>query len=288
MAVVVTKKKKKSRGGKSVFASRGVIWIAVLAIIAVVAVVCVVNTSNKEEVISNKDFVVAVGDEKIGRDDAERPAVAREEGRGKKAEGNSELRTPNSELENSSELRAPSSDLEEAPPPPKKKEPLVVKPPQVPKIFDNEVEDWLESMSKEGFSSIVTPRVDLSDEEIMAILKTDIIIYEDDDEETVAAKERTAQVKQEAIKYIEEGGTFNQFLRAYADAVREEQETRKDVQEEMKRILFSEGEEAAQAYLDEANPKLEEMNIKPVTIGRGLLMQLERRRAQESEAEPSN
>ncbi len=160
---------------------------------------------------------------------------------------------------------------------------LVVKPQVPPKVFDNEVEDWLEAISKEGFSSIQTPRVNMSDEEVMEILKQDIVIYDDDSEEVVAAKERTAQIKQEAIKYIEDGGTFNQFLRAYADTVREEQETVNDVREEMKRILFSEGEEAAQTYLDGANPKLAELGLKPVTIGRGLLFMLERKRQKELE-----
>ncbi len=264
MAVVVTsKRKKKNRGGKSA-AMKFLPWVAIVFVLFV-AGMFFMSTREAEPVVASQG-VAEVGDEKTVAEDGNPPKAAKPP----KADGDRRM-PPRQDgaPPMDSELRASNSELSSEPPPPpreKEKKRLVVRPLQTPKVFDNDVENWLEAMSKEGFASLQTPRVNMSDEEIMAILKTDIVIYEDDDEETVAAKERTAQIKQEAIKYIEEGGSFNQFLRAYADVVREEQETRKDVEDEMHRILVDEGEEAAQAYLAEANPKLAEMGIKEVVI----------------------
>lgn len=138
-------------------------------------------------------------------------------------------------------------------------------------IFDNPVETQLENVSRKGFESLVTLRVNLPQEEILAILNRPVDIYDDDDEETVLAKERTAEMKREALEYIAAGGTFNQFLRDCQFEAKEARETVMDVREEMKRILYSQGEEAAQEYLDKQNPILRELGLPEVHIGKGLL-----------------
>ena len=150
--------------------------------------------------------------------------------------------------------------------------------------FDNEVEKRLEAVSRNGFGSFLPMRVNLSQEEVLEILRRPVEIYDDDAEETEAAKELTAEMKAEALKFIEAGGTINQFLRDCQAAANEARETVRDVQAEMKRILIAQGEEAAQAYLDEQNPRLREQGLEEVHIGEGLLRMLERRRAKEAEA----
>lgn len=152
-----------------------------------------------------------------------------------------------------------------------------------PPIFENPVEDNLEAISRQGFESSVTHRVDLPQEEIIEILKRPVEIYDDDDDALVAAKERTAEVKKAALEFIESGGTFNQFLRDLQAAANEARETVRDVQEEMKRILFEEGEEAAQAYLDGQNQLLREQGLEEVRIGKGLIRMMERRKARQAE-----
>jgi hypothetical protein len=152
-------------------------------------------------------------------------------------------------------------------------------------LFDNLVEEQLEAVSRDGFDSIVTLRVNLSEEEVLEILRRPVEIYDDDDEETVAAKERTAEMKAEALKFIEAGGTFNQFLRDCQAEANEAREAVKDVQVEMRRILFEQGEEAARAYLDRQNPLLHEQGLEEVHIGKGLLRALELRRAKEAAAQ---
>lgn len=150
------------------------------------------------------------------------------------------------------------------------------------KMFDNDVEDWLEKVSRNDFESLEAPRVNMSQDEIVAFLKQPVDIYDEDDDETIAAKERTAEVKAQALQFIEDGGTLNQFLRDYAAQAKEGQETVKDVRDEMLRIFHDEGIEAAQEYLDKANPQLREQGLKEVVIGKGTIKMMERRKAREA------
>lgn len=152
------------------------------------------------------------------------------------------------------------------------------------KVFTNKIENILEVVSRGSLSPFANPRVDMTDEEVVVFLKEPIDIYEDDDEETVKAKERTAAMKTEALKYIREGGTFNQFLRDYTGMVKEEEGMVNDIKAEMKRILHDEGEDAAQSYLDEVNPRLVEQGLEPVKIGKGTLIMMERQKAKEAKA----
>lgn len=137
------------------------------------------------------------------------------------------------------------------------------------KHFDNEVENTLEIVSKPGAQFLQIPVIDMAHEDIIAFLKKPVEILPDDDEATIAAKERTVEVKAAALEYIEKGGTINQFIRDTAAAEQEAVATRDEVRMEMRRILASEGEEMAQAYLDEINPQLAKLGIKEIKIGRG-------------------
>lgn len=137
------------------------------------------------------------------------------------------------------------------------------------KHFDNEVENTLEVVSKPGAQFLQLPVIDMAQEDIIAFLKKPIDISPDDDEAAIAAKERTAEVKAAALEYIEKGGTINQFIRDMAAAEQEAVAMRDEVRMEMRRILARDGEEAAQAYLDEVNPQLKENGIKEIKIGRG-------------------
>lgn len=145
--------------------------------------------------------------------------------------------------------------------------------------FDNDVENMLESVSRFGFESIETLRVNLPKDEIVAILNRPVDIYEDDPPDVVADKERTAEMKKAALEFIEAGGTFNQFLRDMQAQATEEREAVKDVREEMVRILRVEGEAAARAYLDKANPELAAQGLPEVHLGKGLLRMVEREAA---------
>ncbi len=147
------------------------------------------------------------------------------------------------------------------------------------KFFDNQVENQLEVLSNRSVKFKNLPRTRFSEAEVMEYLRKPIEINEDDDEETIAAKERTAEMKTLALKYIEEGGTYEQFIQEQAKASTEEAETRRAVHAEAVRILKSEGLQAAEEYLSEVNPQLKEAGLKEVAIPLAL------RRKAEIEAE---
>lgn len=132
--------------------------------------------------------------------------------------------------------------------------------------FDNPVENELEAVWSDDVVEIdEVPRIDgFTDEQIVAFLKKPVVYSEDDDEFAVASKQKAEQAKKDALGYIEKGFTINDYLRDAAAARNEANETRRDVREEMERILDNEGEKAAIAYLNEVNPQLEKEGIKPV------------------------
>ena len=147
------------------------------------------------------------------------------------------------------------------------------------KVFNNEVENVIEQISIPGVSFIEVPQLNMSDASILAYLKAPVEVYDDDSEVVAAAKERTAEYKTIALKYIEEGGTFNQFVRDICVEEAEKNATIKDVQSQKRRILEEEGEEAAQAFLDEVNPQLKAAGLKEVKISFTDRKLLERKRA---------
>ena len=147
---------------------------------------------------------------------------------------------------------------------------------QYPRYFDNNTENTIEQVSKPGAQFLMTPRIDLSQEEVIALLKKPVEIYDDDTPEAVEAKERTAKAKQEILKYIEDGGTINQYFRDVLADNNERKGIRDDVLAEKRRILLEEGEEAARAYLDSVNPQLKEMGLPEQKITKGDYKWMER------------
>ncbi len=148
-----------------------------------------------------------------------------------------------------------------------------IKPPQ---YFDNEVENKIAYVcmpASETFGPQV--RTSLSDEEILAYLKRPVTILEDDDPKIVEIKERTAKLKGEALAFLEQGGTFDQFMRDLAAKGNYEAGQVEDVRVEMLKILETKGRKAAEEYLSQANPYLEEQGLPKVTISPLDLMDLE-------------
>ena len=148
------------------------------------------------------------------------------------------------------------------------------------KVFDNRVENILETLSTPGRRFGVPPAsLKMSKEEVLDYLRRPVQILEDDDEQTVSAKERTAAMKTEAIKYIENGGSFDDFVQEMIKISSEEAEYLDQVRKEKRRIVEEEGIEAAQAYLDQVNPKLRESGLKELSLS-----DIDRNRAAKADA----
>lgn len=152
------------------------------------------------------------------------------------------------------------------------------------KVFNNKVENLLESVSAPGANFGLMPEpTGLSREEAIEYLRKPIEILESDDPETIKLKERTAAMKTEALEYIEHGGTFDQFIRDCVAYANEASATIKEVRTEMRRLLYDKGVEAAQAYLDDVNPQLKEAGLEEVKIRKGDIIMTERKKAREQE-----
>lgn len=150
--------------------------------------------------------------------------------------------------------------------------------------FDNEFENTLELVSLPNATFFAPPVIDLDEAEILEYLRKPVVISPEDSEADVAAKERTAEFKQKALEFIEAGGTVNQFVRDTLAANAERKNMMDEINQEKRRILLNEGEEAAQAYVEEMNAHLREEGLPEIKIGRGDRIALERQRRQEAEA----
>ena len=136
----------------------------------------------------------------------------------------------------------------------------------IEKVFDNDVENQLEALSTPAKRFKYAPRTRLTDEQIMEYLRRPVEIYEDDSEATVAAKERTAAMKTEALKYIESGGSYHDFIKEMVAVSNNEADMISEVRMEKIRLLKEEGVEAAASYLEEANARLVEAGLRPIPI----------------------
>lgn len=150
--------------------------------------------------------------------------------------------------------------------------------------FDNEFENTLELVSIPGATFFAPPVIDLDEAEVLEYLRKPVVILPGDSDADIEAKERMAEFKQRALEFVESGGTISQFVR---DTLAENQE-RKNMMEEInlekQRILLNEGEEAAQAYVEEMNEHLRAQGLPEIKIGRGDRIALRRRQQEEAEA----
>lgn len=156
--------------------------------------------------------------------------------------------------------------------------PAPIQPRMERQFFDNEVENTLAVISRPGVNFFDNPpRVEMTMDEVVAFLRRPVEIGEDDDEETIAAKERTADFKSRALKAIEEDGlTFDQFVRDVVAVRREQYEMREDARLEMVRLLEEEGEGAAREYLNSVNEALREQGLSEIAMPRHLIERLAR------------
>lgn len=137
---------------------------------------------------------------------------------------------------------------------------------QSPQYFDNPAENMIARVSRPNAKFLIPPTLTIPEDELMEILARPVEIYDDDTEEAIAVKERTAAMKEEIKKYIAEGGTINQYFRDVLAMNTERDGIRSDVHNEKRRLLLEKGEAAAQAYLDSVNPQLKEMGLEEQRI----------------------
>ena len=108
--------------------------------------------------------------------------------------------------------------------------------------------------------------IDLNKSLLVAITN-DIIVYDTDDEQTVAAKERIADMKNQLKEVVDAGGSVEEAIREYHDWINENSRIRAEVIAEYRRLVRAASPEEANAYIVEANKELEAEGIETVNMG---------------------
>jgi len=139
-------------------------------------------------------------------------------------------------------------------------------PPRRKRIFTNATEQVLGWIVSKRLGDMPPPIPRLPpDEKILETLNSVIEIQEDDDEATSELKENVAYAKEEMRKFMQEGGTAQEFVRQYHQQLQKAHQEWLAEQREFLR-LRKEDPEKAMAYAEETNKRLAEKGIKPLMI----------------------
>lgn len=105
-------------------------------------------------------------------------------------------------------------------------------------------------------------------EKIEEILNRDIMVFDTDDEKTIAEKTAVAYAKQLLKEYINEGGAPEQFLQHYHDELTAAFQERQAAQAQVTELLRNGDEEGAFRQMEENNKILIMKGIKPIKMPR--------------------
>ena len=138
---------------------------------------------------------------------------------------------------------------------------------KVRRVFDTNTERIISGFAntKRGFPPPPLLNIPFG-ENLNEILNSDIVIYEDDDERTVAIKENCAQLKEEMKQYIADGGTPENFLAWYHNELSKDYNSWKDSQQYIVQLMKEGMIQEAEEYMEKANAELTKSGIRNVTI----------------------
>jgi hypothetical protein len=103
-------------------------------------------------------------------------------------------------------------------------------------------------------------------EDFAKIFETDILVYDEDDEQTVAAKINVAKAKEYLKEYLEQGGTPDGFLTYYHDELRAAHQEWMLARKQALDLIKAGDAEGALLYVQEQNRAFAERGIKPIVI----------------------
>lgn len=137
--------------------------------------------------------------------------------------------------------------------------------------YGQEVEQILAMLASASDSAGGPPLPDMGgidlNRSLLIAITNDIVVYEDDDPETVAMKERIADMKNQLKEVVDAGGSVEAAILEYHDWVNENQRIRAGVISEYRRLVREASREEADAYIVEANKELEAEGIETVNMG---------------------
>lgn len=121
------------------------------------------------------------------------------------------------------------------------------------RLFDNAFEANFANLAIEGRSFIPAFLVGLDHDAVMKTLKKDYVLKGDETEEELAAINAFVEMKGVALDYIEQGGTFDEFVTEMASFVQAERKIRANSLKQVM-MLYKEGR------IEEAREKCEALN----------------------------
>lgn len=135
-------------------------------------------------------------------------------------------------------------------------------------IFKNKTENFIYRYANSARtpSMIMTKFNTDVEEEVRKILETDIVIYEDDDEDTIAIKENVAALKQDLLKAIEEGYNASDVLNEMREDNNTRVRNRFRMQRELNMLVKSNMVDAAVEYFNAANKQLNDDCLPPLVF----------------------
>lgn len=139
-----------------------------------------------------------------------------------------------------------------------------------PKVFDNPVENQLVGLSVEGGSFAPGLMMRHSDEDIAAALRKPVVINEDDPDDVREKKEAVAAMKREILAYMEQGGTYEDFVTEMASMARQERKMKRDGIRKIVSMLEEGRADEARDFYETYNRLLQESGYSALKLQMGL------------------
>ena len=133
-------------------------------------------------------------------------------------------------------------------------------------IFDNSFEECLVGLSVEGGSFIPGMLMGLDEATVRKMLEKPVVIAEDDPEDVVAKKEAVAEMKSIILDYMDEGGSFDQFVLDMHAFTSQERMLRGKGLVRLSELIRAGQLEEARAYLETYNDVLSKQGFSPMKL----------------------
>lgn len=136
--------------------------------------------------------------------------------------------------------------------------------PQMP--FDNSFENLLVELSIEDGMFVPGLLMGYSTDDVMFMLKKDVIINDDDPDDIKAKKNAVAEIKKIILEYIEGGGTFEEFVHSVGIYSAEERKIKRNGIHKIIRLINDDKIEDARLFEEEFNKVLQTYNFGPLKL----------------------
>ncbi len=134
------------------------------------------------------------------------------------------------------------------------------------KLFDNPIENQLVGMAVDGGMFIPGFLKGLDQNAVIQIMQKPVEAQPDDTEEDLAKRQAVAQLKEAVLAYIENGGTFDDFVDQMFASIKEERSFKVEGIRNISQLLKQGKLAEAKEYRDLVNKDLAEKGFSPLRL----------------------